>query len=524
MASTNKVIAGNDAALQSKYPTAFNAIQSAIASWIAADNARGVSSTYIAVDDPAKMSQFGGTAALPQDERSHKAAVDAIFASANPDYMVLLGSPDLFPHITLANPVYDPKKPKADPDQFVPSDLPYSCGAPYSAEPADFVGPARVVTRLPDIEGNTSANYLIRLITSASNARSLQRADYSGFLGVTASVWKTSSALSLSTVFGSSSAMLEVPPATYQWNAANLSERSHFFNCHGAQNNSHYYGQSGNSYPVAHDAAFIAGKLTSGTVLAAECCYGAELYDPTAAGGQAGIANVYLGSDAYAVWGSTTIAYGPATTNGQADLICQYFFQEILNGSSVGVAALLARQRFAANSTTLSPSDMKTLIQFICLGDASLHCVAGEEPSLSKTAVELLGESVVTDNRRMRRSFAIEDGNILSLFKRRASAETIPTPASVESTLLAIAKEYGIQEASILSKGVFVPPGPKAFPPTQGNLIDFEDVQAFHVIFDLDSEKNDGLDPEPNQPRNRRILEVGESSGRILMIRELFGR
>ena len=36
----------------------------------------------------------------------------------------------------------------------------------------------------------------------------------------------------------------------------------------------------GLEYPVAHDAAYIQGKIKSGTVAAAECCYGAELYDP----------------------------------------------------------------------------------------------------------------------------------------------------------------------------------------------------------------------------------------------------
>src|SRR5580692_156824 len=33
-------------------------------------------------------------------------------------------------------------------------------------------------------------------------------------------------------------------------------------------------------YPDAHLATWIDGRVSAGTVVAAECCYGAELYDP----------------------------------------------------------------------------------------------------------------------------------------------------------------------------------------------------------------------------------------------------
>ena len=41
------------------------------------------------------------------------------------------------------------------------------------------------------------------------------------------------------------------------------------------------------------------------TVLAAECCYGAELYDPALGLGQMGMCNTYLARKAYAYFGST---------------------------------------------------------------------------------------------------------------------------------------------------------------------------------------------------------------------------
>ena len=84
---------------------------------------------------------------------------------------------------------------------------------------------------------------------------------------------------------------------------------------------------------------------------------------------------VYLDAGAYAFFGSTTTAYGPAQGNAQADLITQYFLRPILLGASVGRAVLQARQQFVAATGHLSPYDLKTLVQFVGLGDASIHPV-----------------------------------------------------------------------------------------------------------------------------------------------------
>src|SRR5438067_1779071 len=86
-------------------------------------------------------------------------------------------------------------------------------------------------------------------------------------------------------------------------------------------------------------------QTSTGPVVAAECCYGAQLYDPTLTGAKSpGLCNVYLGNGAYGFFGSSTIAYGPDSSNDWADHICQYFWREILLGSSLGSAVLRARQ------------------------------------------------------------------------------------------------------------------------------------------------------------------------------------
>lgn len=133
---------------------------------------------------------------------------------------------------------------------------------------------------------------------------------------------------------------------------------------------------------MAHLAARVDGQIAEGTVAAVECCYGAELYD--AAGGQIGIASTYLAGRAYGYFGSSTIAYGPADTNGAADLLCQYFLRRVRAGASLGRAALEARLEFAGGAPELDPIDLKTIAQFNLLGDPSIHPVA---PATPPTAV-----------------------------------------------------------------------------------------------------------------------------------------
>ena len=88
------------------------------------------------------------------------------------------------------------------------------------------------------------------------------------------------------------------------------------------------------------------------------------------------ICQSYLEQGAYGYFGSTTIAYGPADANGAADLICQYFLLKILDGASLGHAALMARQLFVRDNAQMDAMDLKTLAQFCLLGDPSVHPVA----------------------------------------------------------------------------------------------------------------------------------------------------
>jgi hypothetical protein len=284
----------------------------------------------------------------------------------------------VIPHVPLNNPM------TGDGDADVPSDLPYASDKPYSVDVQDFIAPTRVVGRLPNVTNDTDPAYLVGLLGTAATYVERPATTYNAFLGISAQVWQKSSELSLDAVFGNHAGIKVSPPDGYKWAAAEAKRLAHFVNCHGAPGDSHFYGQKGAAYPVAHDAAWMASRVVAGTVLAAECCYGAELYDPkvSTAMGQMGMCNTYLGADAYAYFASTNIAYGPSATNDQADLMCQYFLLDILGGASAGRACLQARLTYVNNKGgVLTPVDLKTLAQYNLMADPSLTPVKGQLPA-----------------------------------------------------------------------------------------------------------------------------------------------
>ena len=455
--TANKVIVTNLSALQLKYSTGFQRIRDAIKRLIAADKKRGLTTLLVAIDSAADMSSAKGSPVTTvSDQRQVKAAIDAVWTAHTPDYLVILGAPDVVPMQNLRNPA------RGDGDANVPSDLPYACAVPYSGEPSAFLGATRVVGRLPDLVGGRNPAYLVSLLGTAARYRTRPREEYQRYLGLSAQVWQASTALSLTKIFGDSSALQTTPPRGPNWPAAQLALRAHFINCHGAESSPQYYGQpeGKEEYPVAHDAARLKSKVSNGAVIAAECCYGAQLYDPEDSNGQAGICSSYLADGAYGFFGSTTIAYGPSEGNGQADLICQFFLDSVLNGASLGRAALEARQRFAALYTHLDPVDLKTLAQFYLLGDPSIQPVGAVPHALSRTKAfksAFKGAKTTPAARAFRRERLARTGTNLEQSVGAARPMQARPPAHVTRALNAAAKESRIKELTRQSYAVSFP-------------------------------------------------------------------
>lgn len=379
-----KIVVTNENALAKKYGD-LTAVMAAVDRWIAADAKRGLRTVLVRIDNARDMRRYGAPVTSNRSRQGAKRAVDDIFARDNPAYLVLLGGPDVIPFQELKNPLRDDPH---DKDPVTPSDLPYACDAPYSNETEKFLGPARVVGRLPDLRGATDPALLIELIDGASRWKSRSAAEYANAFAISAHVWQGSTKLSLRKIFGKAGRFFRSPRSGPKWKQTQIAPRVHLINCHGASADPYFYGEDVNEdQPEALYSGNIPGLISEGSVVAAECCYGGELYDVELTEGAAPICTTYLREGAYAVFASTTVSYGPADDNDWADLICQYFLKAVLHGASVGRAALEARQQFVKHASELDPMEVKTIGQFYLLGDPSVHPVGRTgKRSRAKTA------------------------------------------------------------------------------------------------------------------------------------------
>jgi hypothetical protein len=219
----------------------------------------------------------------------------------------------------------------------------------------------------------------------------------------------------------------------------------HFINCHGGLADPRFYGENAQGeQPVALSSDGIAARIRPGTVVAAECCYGAELYDSVTLGLSVPISQQYLAQGACGFLGSSTIAYGPAEGNGAADLLTQYFLLAVLEGASIGRATLMARQRFVQQTRELDPTDLKTLAQFGLLGDPSLH--PARVPNATEVPQGLAALQVQRLQRSERRAALRVTGQWLGATKP-ATSQPLPAstaPASLRRALANIAERAGL--------------------------------------------------------------------------------
>jgi hypothetical protein len=520
--TVGKVILTNLSGLQAKYGDGITEIQAALDALIVADAQRGLTTKVIGIDDAAAMDEHSApTVTDPADPEQAKAAVDAVYAALTPSYVMLLGAIDVVPHQPLENPLLS----DADTDASAWGDLPYACDEPYSTSTGDFVGPTRVVGRLPDITGASDPAYLVGLIQTASSWQSRTTDDYRSALGISAKVWEGSTRLSLTNLFGAVQELDLSPAEGPNWPSPLLSRRTHFINCHGAESDSHFYGQEGNAFPVAHDATVVAEHVAEGTVVAAECCYGAQLYDPQQVGGVAGLCNAYLAGQAYGFFGSSTIAYGPAEGNGSADLLCQYFVRHVLEGSSLGRAALEARHDFVRNATVVDPADLKTLAQFSLMGDPSIHPVLAQTdviPAPAKSQKGLpMSALLALRGRRVRRTNLSADGSALaaSAAVARKRVEPPDDRQGMSSNILQLANVPELRSGTMLSfdvdRSMASATGTKSVP--WAKTLPSAPPPRVHVVV--------GTSDDGPAPVARVIAVVAkEGNGTILSFRKLFSK
>lgn len=459
----DKLVVTHRGALKAKYGPRLAEIDTALAALVAADLARGLRTRVIALDDARALAAAKGKPmARPDDERAAKRAIDALHRHHAPHYLMILGASDVVPHVQLENPINERFDPDAhDDDETVPSDLPYACEAGYSTRPERFLGPTRVVGRLPDAVAATQPDVLLELLARATAHVSRPRADYAECFALSARLWQHSTALSLENLFGSGRRLHTSPKEGPVWRRSQLAPRVHFINCHGNTLDPSFTGE----YPVgvyfeAHRSRHLRPRVSEGAVVAAECCYGAELYDPAESAGEPGLCMAYLQGGAYGFFGSSCIAYGPAEGNGQADLVCQYAVEAVLKGASLGRAMLEARQRFVAQYSHQDPADLKTLLQFLLLGDPSIHPVQAAAHSLARS--ETIRKAIASKRmqpaaRDFRRERLARTGRNLAASVGAAVALPAALPKALHRLLVDAAEESGLVDLQFRSWRVAFP-------------------------------------------------------------------
>ena len=392
----DKILVTNCIALQQKYgPQGLKAVRSAISTLVAADKVRGIVTQLFDISDSADMKKVKGAAvASAKSERQNKDAVDAIYAAYKPGYIAILDGPDVVPHLLLTNPT------PGDKDGNVPSDLPYASDAPFtSRDPAKYAAVTRVLGRVAGVTAAKEPSFLVKQLGTAAAFKSRKRDDYLSYFAISAEVWEKSTEESAGNIFGNNS--IKVCPPTGTPNVSKLlAPLAHFINCHGGSTDPQFYGQHGSQYPVSMTSDDVTKGASRNTIAAAECCYGAQLFDPTLASGKMPVGNAYLGAGAVAFLGSTNVAYGPSEGNGAADLLTQYFLIDVLDAASVGRAFLQARQKFVQGQKMEDPVNLKTLAQFILLADPSLQpCLdAGKD---AKATAAVIDQATARETRRV---------------------------------------------------------------------------------------------------------------------------
>jgi len=431
-----KIIVTHEGAMRKKYGRRWPTIKAAVKKLITADKRRGITSTLVPLDS----ARFGRMRARTGAAATFKDAIDHAYGLyRKSDYIAILGGPDIVPHQDLINPLTGDDR-KDDP--VVPSDLPYACDTPPSDDVSTFLGPSRVVGRIPDLPNDRDPALLLALLARATRWEPASTAG-SDYFGLSTYMWRRSTSRSLKALFGRKASPRLSPHDGPQWTAAELLPPWHFINCHGAPIDTRFYGQKKRSYPIAHDASLLPRKIARGTVVTAECCYGGQLFDPAMATGP-GIAVTYLREGAIGFMGSTTVAYGPATRNNYADLLCRFFLQSARKGATLGRALLEARQRFVKEAAPINPVDLKTVAQFLLLGDPSVRAV---KPA-AQTGVRGMSKRMAVRHAEHRATLEATAAVLVRGVDSVAPMPDAPAPKNVETRLKKQARAAGYEPAA----------------------------------------------------------------------------
>lgn len=378
-----KLVVTNSAAIRAKYgDSGWDSVASALSTLHSYDASLSITDYLVDLSTSGIASNFS-TETVTTKNAIDKAWLDYMCLVG--DFITIIGGPDIVAHQRLYNPannyclddggdVYDP---------YVTSDLPYASDSPWSPNISSFLDVTRSVGRIPDVSAPPqSSSPNISALLNAINAAAAPLANpprtYPPYFSICAQEFLSSCEMGLGLSFDDVSKIYTSPSHDSNWTASQALPQTHYFMCHGFNNPNLYPYWYGNTEPVYESETLPA--LPAGVVVSAANCYGANLYPVS--NGDWPICNKYMNSGAAAFMGSTTAAYAkksPVTvSNGLTNAVYMtgYFLKHVQSGMSCGAALLQVRQDFVKSCKStypfdLSPWNLKTIGQFLLMGDAS---------------------------------------------------------------------------------------------------------------------------------------------------------
>lgn len=314
--------------------------------------------------------------------------------------MLIVGGPKVIPFHSLPNPT-------TDSDEFVLSDNPYASldsnyfvpewpiGRMMGEENSDvglLLQQIRAAVSYHNMSGKNlpipSGSQILQLLQAlVSLFRAFkpptQQFTPSGSFGMSASVWKKSSAMTFSTI-GDEKALLTCPPTgAGDYDIERITGNPlAYFNLHGLSTTAEWYGQgtaqergNGPEYPVALKASDLPKGGKAPRYVFTEACYGGYVTDKTE---NSSIALRFASIGVQGLIGSTCISYGSVTTPlVGADLLAYYFWQALKHGYAGGDALMQAKLSLVREMNNrqgyLDGEDQKTLISFVYYGDPLVY-------------------------------------------------------------------------------------------------------------------------------------------------------
>lgn len=470
MPSSIKLCITVQANLAAKYSaSALARIDKALQAWIKADAARGITTLHLPLDDAAAMKGHDVAAITGRATPVKvKRALDALCRKLQPEYVVILGGDEVVPMFRVPNPSHDPN---GDTDRDVPTDNPYACSTAYSAKNRNsYLVPDRVLGRINDLPGSGDANWLVGYLKRATAWKPRARSHYDAAYAVCCDEWQGAGEACMQ-YLGLPAGDLMISPPTVDATAParnRLARELHMIKCHGAELDARFYGQKGNDFPAVLDSATLKPRLRPGTLAAAMCCYGAQVYapgDPAAQpANQWSIAATYLRQGAVGFAGATKIAWVGVQQMACADWIVCSYLKGALNGASLGRALLEAKQDYvkwlASQGWPTDQADEKTLIEFVLLGDPSLHPVmAPAVPAMKAVAAAArrVGAPPVSplqvQERRQRRELRIEMASQIRRALPARHEAAAPRPDEAKALFSAVQSMFGKSALNLLDPG-----------------------------------------------------------------------